>query len=64
VGRLFRKADQQATAESGMLLKEVELLVEISGEGEIRLVAGRKQPRRGALPYGLSESSFSRVSSS
>lgn len=49
VGRLFRKADQQATAESGMRLKEVELQVEISGEGEIRLVAGAKAAAKGAI---------------
>ena len=49
VGRLFRKADQQATAESGMRLKEVELQVEISGEGEIRLVAGGKATATGAI---------------
>jgi hypothetical protein len=49
VGRLFRKADQQATAESGMRLKEVELQVEISGEGEIRLVAGGKAGAKGAI---------------
>ena len=49
VGRLFRKADQQATAESGMQLKEVELQVEISGEGEIRLVAGGKAVAKGAI---------------
>jgi hypothetical protein len=49
VGRLFRKADQQATAESGMRLKEVELQVEISGEGEIRLVAGGKAAAKGAI---------------
>jgi len=49
VGRLFRKADQQATAESGMRLKEVELQVEISGEGEIRLIAGGKAAAKGAI---------------
>jgi len=49
VGQLFRKADQQVTAESGMRLKEVELQVEISGEGEIRMVAGGKAAAKGAI---------------
>lgn len=50
VGRLFQQADQQANASgAGMKLNEVELCVEISAEGEIKLVAGVKAAGRGAI---------------
>ncbi|KAM3097396.1 hypothetical protein ACKFKF_20070 [Phormidesmis sp. 146-12] len=55
VGRLFQQAEQQALTEqssekiSGMQLAEVELSVEISGEGEIKLVAGGKATGKGAI---------------
>jgi len=40
VGRLFKQVDQQVGSDSDMRLDEVELSVEISGRGEIKLVAG------------------------
>lgn len=49
VGRLFKQVDQQIGAESGMKLDEVELSVEISGEGEVKLVAGGKAAGKGAI---------------
>lgn len=49
VGRLFKQVDRQIGAESGMQLNEVELLVEISAEGEIKLVAGGKAAGKGAI---------------
>ena len=49
VGRLFKQVDQQIGTESGMQLNEVELLVEISAEGEIKLVAGGKAAGKGAI---------------
>jgi hypothetical protein len=49
VGRLFKQVDQQICSESDMKLNEVELSVEISGEGEVKLVAGGKATGRGAI---------------
>lgn len=51
VQRLFRQAEQQAEGNSGMQLDEVELSVEISGNGEIKLVAtaGVKTEAKGAI---------------
>lgn len=49
VGRLFRQVDQEISPESGMKLDEVELSVEISGEGEVKLVAGGKAAGKGAI---------------
>ncbi|HIK05792.1 MAG TPA: hypothetical protein IGS40_13950 [Trichormus sp. M33_DOE_039] len=49
VGRLFKQVDQQIGSESDMQLDEVELLVEIGGEGEIKLVAGGKATGKGAI---------------
>lgn len=40
VGRLFKQVDQQIGLDSDMKLDEVELSIEISGKGEIKLVAG------------------------
>ncbi|MGB3491636.1 MAG: hypothetical protein WBA57_02830 [Elainellaceae cyanobacterium] len=40
VGRLFRQVDQQIGTDSDMRLDEVELSIEISGRGEVKLVAG------------------------
>lgn len=40
VGRLFKQVDQQIGMDSDMKLDEVELSIEISGKGEIKLVAG------------------------
>ena len=49
VGRLFKQVDQQIGAESDMKLDEVELSVEVSGEGEVKLVAGGKADGKGAI---------------
>lgn len=49
VGRLFQQANQQVKNESGMQLKEVQLQVEVSAEGEVKLVAGGKATGKGAI---------------
>ncbi|MDJ0707877.1 MAG: hypothetical protein QNJ46_31770 [Leptolyngbyaceae cyanobacterium MO_188.B28] len=50
VGRLFHQAEQQAAYASGMQLDEIELSVEISGEGEIKLMgSGGKAGGSGAI---------------
>jgi hypothetical protein len=49
IGRLFKQVDQQIGSESDMKLDEVELAVEISGEGEFKLVAGGKATGKGAI---------------
>jgi hypothetical protein len=49
VARLFGQVDRQIGSESGMCLDEVELTVEISAEGEVKLVAGGKAAGRGAI---------------
>lgn len=55
VGRIFKQAEQQAQIDqksgktSGVQLTEVELSVEISAEGEVKLVAGGKAAGKGAI---------------
>ncbi len=49
IGRLFKQVDQEIGSESDMKLDEVELSVEISGEGEVKLVAGGKAAGKGAI---------------
>ena len=50
VGRIFHQAEQQATYSSRMQLDEIELSVEISGEGEIKLMGtGGKAGGKGAI---------------
>jgi hypothetical protein len=50
VGRLFNRAEQQAKVNSGMQLEEIELSVEISGEGEVKLIgSGAKASGKGAI---------------
>lgn len=49
IGRLFKQVDQEIGSESDMKLDEVELSVEISGEGEVKLVAGGKATGKGAI---------------
>ena len=56
VGRLFKQVDQQIGAESDMKLDEVELSVEISGEGEVKLVAGGKATGKGAIKLKFTRS--------
>jgi hypothetical protein len=56
IGRLFKQVDQQIGAESDMKLDEVELSVEISGEGEVKLVAGGKAAGKGAIKLKFTRS--------
>lgn len=50
VGRLFRQAEQQTIRSSGIELDEIELSVEINGEGEIKLIGtGGKAGAKGAI---------------
>jgi len=50
VGRLFSRAEQQAKVNSGMQLEEIELSVEISGEGQVKLIgSGAKASGKGAI---------------
>ena len=49
VGRLFHQADAAIGAEADLQLDEVELSVEISTEGEVKLVAGGKAAGKGAI---------------
>jgi hypothetical protein len=49
VGRLFNQVDQQVGPESGMRLQKVQLQIEISSEGEVKLVAGGKAAGKGAI---------------
>lgn len=55
VGRLFKQAEQQAQIDqtsgtiSVMQLTEVELSVEISAEGEVKLIAGGKTSGKGTI---------------
>ncbi|MBE9201996.1 MULTISPECIES: hypothetical protein [unclassified Nodularia (in: cyanobacteria)] len=50
VGRLFNRAEQQAKVNSGMQLDQIELSVEISGEGEVKLIGnGAKAGGKGAI---------------
>ena len=48
VGRLFKQVNQEVNS-SDMKLEEVELSVEISVEGELKLVAGGKASGKGAI---------------
>jgi hypothetical protein len=56
IGRLFKQVDQQIGSESDMKLDEVELSVEISGEGEVKLVAGGKASGKGAIKLKFTRS--------
>jgi hypothetical protein len=56
VGRLFKQVNQQIGSESDMKLDEVELSVEISGEGEVKLVAGGKAAGKGAIKLKFTRS--------
>ncbi len=50
VGRLFKNAENQAKVNSGMQLSEIELSVEISGEGQVQLIGnGAKAGGKGAI---------------
>lgn len=50
VGQIFRQAEQQTSRLSGIQLDEIELSVEISGEGEIKLIGtGGKAGGKGGI---------------
>jgi len=49
VSRLFKKVDSAIGTEADLQLNEVELSVEISTEGEVKLVAGGKAAGKGAI---------------
>ncbi len=50
VSRIFHQAEQETQKNSGMQLEEIELSVEISGEGEIKLMGtGGKAASKGAI---------------
>ncbi|BAY60348.1 hypothetical protein NIES22_04070 [Calothrix brevissima NIES-22] len=50
VGRLFNQAEQQTQVKSGIQLEEIELSIEISGEGEVKLIgSGAKASGKGAI---------------
>jgi hypothetical protein len=56
VGRLFRQVAQQIGTDSDMKLDEVELSIEISGRGEIKLVAGAEAKSAITLKFKRIES--------
>ncbi|UBF26330.1 hypothetical protein K9N68_33335 [Kovacikia minuta CCNUW1] len=67
MSRLFAQAEQQAQTEqqastkgakSGMQLTEAELSVEISAEGEVKLVAGGKAAGKGAIKLKFTKTEF------
>ncbi|UBF29026.1 hypothetical protein K9N68_15005 [Kovacikia minuta CCNUW1] len=53
VGQIFQQAEQQAVnlsaPHSKLLLDEIELAVEISAEGEVKLIASAKAAGKGAI---------------
>ena len=50
VSRIFHQAEQETQKNSGMQLDEIELSVEISGEGEVKLMGtGGKAGSKGAI---------------
>lgn len=50
VGRLFHQAEQQAVYASAIQLDEIEISIEISGEGEVKLIGtGGKAGGKGAI---------------
>jgi hypothetical protein len=50
VESLFNQAQQKTKLDSGMQLEEIELSVEISGEGEVKLIGnGAKASGKGAI---------------
>ncbi len=48
-GRLFQQVDQQVGAQSDLQLDEVELQVEISAKGEVKLFAGGEASGKGVI---------------
>ncbi|HAA28918.1 MAG TPA: hypothetical protein DCE56_16035 [Cyanobacteria bacterium UBA8553] len=50
VGGLFNRAQQQVNQQSGLKLDEIELSVEVNGEGEVKLLgSGGKAGTKGAI---------------
>jgi hypothetical protein len=50
INKIFKRADEEVERESGMRLDEISLSVEITGEGEIKLVgSGGKVGSKGAI---------------
>lgn len=50
VGRLFKRAEQEAYQKPGMQLNEIELSIEINSEGQISLIGtGAKAGGKGAI---------------
>lgn len=53
INKIFNTKDDAIIDKTGLTLDEVELLVEISTEGEIRLIAGGKASGKGAITLKL-----------
>jgi hypothetical protein len=49
VGRIFRQANAEIAADSGLRLEEVELAVKISAKGQIQLIAGGEVGGEGGI---------------
>jgi hypothetical protein len=49
IGRLFQQVDRQVGTQSDLHLDEVELQVEVSGKGEIKLFAGGEASGKGVI---------------
>lgn len=49
VGRIFRQANAEIAADSGLRLEEVELVVKISAKGQIQLIAGGEVGGEGGI---------------
>ena len=49
VNRIFRQAESDVDKNSQLQLDEIEVSVEISAEGEVKLVAGGKMTGKGAI---------------
>ena len=57
VGRLFKQVDQQIGSDSDMQLDEVELSLELTSRGEIKLVAGAEAKSAITLKFKRAEKS-------
>lgn len=53
LGKLFQQTDRQIIAQSDFQLEEVELQVEISGKGEVKLFAGGEVTGKGVITLKL-----------
>jgi hypothetical protein len=59
VGRIFRQANAEIAADSGLRLEEVELAVKISGKGQIQLIAGGEVGGEGGITLKFKRSDSS-----